>query len=74
MKTIFGAVTSILVAMQTWTPAVNAVAITGISDGEIDRVIEKSVNDIWEEYDKDSNGTLDKKVEFKRFLENTLLE
>ena len=45
-----------------------------MSDGQqLNAVIEKCVNDIWEEYDKDGNGCLDKQ-ETKAFVKNTLSE
>ena len=40
---------------------------------EIDIVIEKCVEDIWKEYDKDNSGELDKE-ETKKFVMNTLKE
>ena len=40
---------------------------------KIDEVIEKCVNDIWSQYDKDGNGTLDRE-ETKLFVKKTLSE
>ena len=40
---------------------------------QLNSVIEKCVNDIWAEYDKDGNGFLDKD-ETKAFVKNTLSE
>ena len=40
---------------------------------DIDKVIEKCVDDIWKEYDKDNSGALDKE-ETKKFVMNTLKE
>ena len=40
---------------------------------QLNSVIEKCVNDIWQEYDKDGNGYLDKE-ETKAFVKNTLSE
>ena len=39
----------------------------------IDSVIAKCVDDIWNEYDKDGNGTLDKE-ETKAFVKKTLVD
>ena len=40
---------------------------------DIDAVIKKCVEDIWQEYDKDNSGSLDKE-ETKKFVQNTLSE
>ena len=40
---------------------------------QLNQVIDKCVNDIWVEYDKDGNGFLDKE-ETKAFVRNTLAE
>ena len=40
---------------------------------DIDSVIRKCVDDIWDEYDKDNSGALDKD-ETKEFVKNTLSE
>ena len=40
---------------------------------DIDAVIQKCVEDIWREYDKDNSGSLDKE-ETKTFVLNTLQE
>jgi len=40
---------------------------------DIDAVIRKCVDDIWQEYDKDNSGSLDKE-ETKKFVQNTLSE
>ena len=40
---------------------------------DIDAVIRKCVEDIWQEYDTDGSGALDKE-ETKRFVQNTLQE
>ena len=40
---------------------------------DIDAVINKCVEDIWAEYDKDNSGALDKE-ETKKFVDNTLSE
>ena len=42
-----------------------------MSNGNIDAVITKCVEDIWKEYDTDNNGTLDKD-EAKQFMNKTL--
>ena len=39
----------------------------------IDSVITKCVDDIWNQYDKDGNGHLDKE-ETRKFVQNTLVE
>ena len=43
------------------------------STDQLNAVIAKCVNDIWDEYDKDKNGYLDKE-ETKAFVANTLAE
>ena len=40
---------------------------------DIDAVIDKCVEDIWKNYDKDNSGALDK-AETKEFVKNTLTE
>ena len=41
--------------------------------GDIDQIIEKCIDDIWKNYDKDNSGFLDKE-ETKEFVKNTLNE
>ena len=40
---------------------------------DVDKVIQSCVDDIWDEYDRDGNGTLDRD-ETKRFICTTLSE
>ena len=40
---------------------------------DVDGVIEKCIEDIWKNYDKDKSGALDKE-ETKNFVKNTLTE
>ena len=40
---------------------------------DIDTIIEKCIDDIWKQYDKDNSGFLDKS-ETKNFIKNTLSE
>ena len=44
-----------------------------MSDTDMQAIIEKCVEDIWKEYDKDGSGALDKE-ETKLFVKNTLGE